>query len=98
MEKKQGKEVKLELQLDEAVAGGLYVNMAVVNHNENEFIIDAIFLQPQGPKAKVQARLITSPRHAKQLLAVLQTNVENYEKRFGTINLPAAQTSDTPLH
>jgi len=84
---KKGKEVKLEIQIDDDVACGQYINMAVVNHNDNEFVLDCIYVQPQMTRAKVRSRLITSPRHAKRLLRALQHNLENYEKKFGVIDL-----------
>ena len=101
MDKKNESEIKLEIQMDDQVASGQYINMAVVNHNDSEFVIDCIYVQPQAPKARVQSRLITSPRHAKRLLAALQSNVENYEKKFGSIDLIAgddALTHDVPIH
>jgi hypothetical protein len=89
------KEIKLEIQLDEETAQGVYVNLAVVNHNDTEFTLDFIFVQPQAPRAKVRSRVITSPRHAKRLLLALQENVANYEKMFGAIE-PAVQRVDEP--
>ena len=98
-------DVKLEIQLDDEIASGQYINMAVVNHNDSEFVIDCIYVQPQVPRAKVQARLITSPRHAKRLLRALQNNLQNYEKKFGKIALADEQpekdrpnAQDMPVH
>ncbi|MCW8858511.1 MAG: DUF3467 domain-containing protein [Deltaproteobacteria bacterium] len=101
MAKSPQQEVKLEIQMDDQVACGQYINMAVVNHNDSEFVIDCIYVQPQAPKARVQARLVTSPRHAKRLLAALQNNVENYEKKFGQIDLMVSDEQaavDVPMH
>ena len=55
-EKDAKKQVQIQIQLDEEVAQGMYVNLALVNHNENEFTIDVMYLQPQQPRAKVRAR------------------------------------------
>ena len=85
MDEKKPQEVKLEIQLDEEVAQGVYVNLAVVNHNESEFVIDLIFVQPQAPRAKVRSRVILSPPHAKRFAAALQENISRYEKNFGEI-------------
>ena len=41
----------LQIQLDDDVANGTYVNMALVNHTETEFTLDFIYVQPQQPKA-----------------------------------------------
>ena len=93
--------VKLEIQMNDDVAAGQYINMAVVNHNESEFVIDCIFVQPQAPKARVQSRLITSPRHAKRLLLALQNNLDSYEKRYGVVDLvevDAYASGRQPIH
>ena len=94
-------EVKLEIQMNDDVASGQYINMAVVNHNDSEFVVDCIYIQPQAPKAKVQSRLITSPRHAKRLLLTLQNNINNYEKKYGAIELAEVNDNipvDRPVH
>lgn len=96
MEKSREREVKLEIQMDDQIANGQYINMAVVNHNDSEFVIDCIYIQPQAPKARVQARLITSPRHAKRLLMALQNNIETYEKQYGKIDLIATGKDGFP--
>ena len=95
MDKEQ--ELKLEIQMNDDVASGQYINMAVVNHNDSEFVIDCIYIQPQAPKAKVQSRLITSPRHAKRLLLTLQNNIHKYEEKYGVIELVDAN-SNIPVH
>ena len=85
MQEKKPQEVKLEIQLDEETAQGIYANLAVVNHNESEFVIDLIFVQPQAARAKVRSRVILSPHHAKRLVKALQENIGRYEKNFGEI-------------
>ncbi len=85
MEEKKQQEVKLEIQLDDDIAQGAYVNLAVVNHNDSEFVVDLIFVQPQTPRAKVRSRVILSPQHAKRFVAALQENINRYEKNFGEI-------------
>lgn len=102
MSNQKEKELKLEIQIDDEIASGRYTNMAVINHNDSEFVFDFIYVQPQAPKAKVQSRLITSPRHAKRLLKVLQHNVDAYERQNGKIELnetaqPPA-TTERPVH
>ncbi len=99
MEKEQ--ELKLEIQMSDDVAMGQYINMAVVNHNDSEFVIDCIYVQPQAAKARVQSRLITSPRHAKRLLLALQSNVDRYENKYGDIELlelNSSSLSSQPMH
>jgi hypothetical protein len=93
--KQQPAEVQLQIQLDDDVANGRYVNLALVNHTETEFVFDFIYVQPQQPKAKVLARIITSPRHMKRLVTAMQENLAKYEARFGVIEL---RDADGPVH
>ena len=87
LSEKKKQEVKIEIQLDEETAQGVYANLAMVNHSDAEFTLDFIFVQPQAPRAKVRSRVITSPIHAKRFLLALQDNVAKYEEQFGTIEL-----------
>jgi hypothetical protein len=78
---------QLQIEIDAATANGAFVNMALVNHTETEFTMDLIYVQPQAPKATVRARVITTPKHMKRLLAAIQDNIQKYEARFGTIDV-----------
>lgn len=85
---------KLSVQIDEDVAQGVYSNLVLLNHTENEFVLDFAYIQPNNGRAKVRARVISSPRHTKRLLLALQKNLERYEERFGTIE---TGTDDDPV-
>jgi uncharacterized protein DUF3467 len=78
---------KLQVQIDEDVAQGVYSNLVLLNHTENEFVLDFAFLAPGTPAAKVRARVLSAPRHTKRLLRALQQNVARYEERFGEIEI-----------
>ncbi|MBI5496130.1 MAG: DUF3467 domain-containing protein [Deltaproteobacteria bacterium] len=80
-------QVALAVELDPAVANGVYANLAMVNHNETEFILDFLFVQPQQPRATVRSRVISSPKHTKRLMLALQDNIAKYEQRFGEIDV-----------
>jgi len=80
--------LQIQLQIDEQTALGMYVNMAMVNHNETEFVIDFIFVQPQAPKAVVRARVINNPRHMKRLLHALQDNMPSTRRSSGRSTSP----------
>lgn len=84
---------KLQVQIDDDLAQGVYANLVLLNHTENEFVLDFAFIQPTNGRAKVRARVISSPRHTKRLLQALQKNVERYEERFGAIDI---STEDDP--
>ncbi len=83
--KQDNKPIQLEVQMDEATAQGIYANLAGVTHSETEFIFDFLFLQPNQPKAKLRARIISSPVHTKRFLNALLENIKRYEERFGVI-------------
>lgn len=76
---------EIQIQLDEQTAQGTYVNLALITHTETEFIFDFIYVQPQQPQAKVRARIITSPLHAKRFLKALEENLKKYESNFGQL-------------
>ena len=79
---------QIAIDVDEATAQGAYCNLVLINHTDNEFILDFAFLQPATPRARVRARILSSPRHTKRLLRALETNVQRYEERFGKIEEP----------
>ena len=84
-EKEKG---RLQIELKEEVAQGIYSNLAIIGHSSSEFIVDFVRVMPGLPKAGVQARIILSPEHAKRLLCALSDNIDKYERTFGTITLP----------
>lgn len=87
VEHAQPAQVQVKIELDPETAQGAYANMAMVNHNETEFTFDFIYVQPQEPKGKVRARVISSPKHAKRLLMALQDSINGYERKFGKIEI-----------
>ena len=44
----------INIQLSEMVAGGVYCNLALVNHSPSEFVLDFIQMMPGGRQAKVR--------------------------------------------
>jgi hypothetical protein len=100
LENEKNPPLQLQLEIDEATAQGQYANLALVAHNATEFVLDFIFVQPQQPKAKVRARIISSPGHTKRFLRALQENITRYEQTFGEIkDMPSApETSQIKLH
>jgi hypothetical protein len=76
---------QIQIDIDEATAQGAYSNLVLLNHNDNEFVLDFAYVQPGAPRARVRARMIFSPRHAKRLARALETNIRRYEERFGRI-------------
>ncbi len=91
---------QLQFSIDESVSTGVYVNFANIIHNAGEFVIDFGRVVPGRPDVKVLSRILTTPLHAKQLLAALAQNVALYEKSFGPIrtdfDAPASQGAQVP--
>ncbi|MDX9720485.1 MAG: DUF3467 domain-containing protein [Myxococcota bacterium] len=82
----------LQIQIDEPIARGVYANLTLVSTTDNEFVLDFAFIQPSRAGAKVQSRVIVSPRQAKRLAMTLADAVNKYEQRFGEIALlPASE-------
>jgi len=67
----------------------IYANFALITHSASEIIIDFARVLPNTPRAKVYARIITTPLHAKLLLRALSDNLEKYEAQFGEVKLPS---------
>jgi len=83
---------QINIELTEEIAEGVYSNLAMIAHSNSEFVIDFIRLMPGVPKAKVKARIVITPEHAKRLVVALKENVKKYEEAFGEIN----NTEDFP--
>lgn len=81
------KQQQIQIELGEKEAEGIYSNLAIITHSPAEFIIDFTRVVPGVPKAKVHARVITTPQHAKMLLKALQDNINKFEARFGEIKI-----------
>jgi hypothetical protein len=78
------------------MAEGIYSNLAIITHSHSEFVLDFIKMMPGIPKAKVKARIILTPQHAKRLFRALQDNILKFERQFGEIEVP--ETEALPLN
>lgn len=74
----------------------IYANFAIINHSYNEIVIDLAHILPGVPTARVQARLVLTPYHAKLLLEALAQNLANYERRFGEIKTQGLGLPERP--
>ena len=82
---------QLNIELSEEIAEGIYSNLAIISHSHSEFVVDFIRLMPNVPKAKVKARIVLTPQHAKRLLKALSDNLVKYENQYGIIQDPEPQ-------
>lgn len=78
---------QINIELGDKEAEGLYANLAMIHNSPTETIIDFARVMPRTPKAKVVARVIMTPMHAKLLLQTLQTNIKKHEEQFGEIKM-----------
>ena len=78
---------QINVELGEKEAEGIYSNLALITHSPAEFVMDFTRMVPGIPKARVYARIIMTPQHAKSLLNALRENVGKYEKQFGEIKI-----------
>lgn len=62
---------------------GKYCNLAMIKHTEREFIFD-FFLSIDNHNF-LSSRVITNPKHAKEICDVLANNLKRYENRYGQI-------------
>ena len=87
---------QINIELNEEQAEGIYANLAMITHSPSEFIIDFIKMMPGMPKAKVKARVILTPQHAKRLLRALKDNIHKYESMHGEIVVPEGGPEGIP--
>lgn len=90
---KQETEQQINVELSEEMAEGVYSNLVMIAHSNSEFILDFIRLMPGVPKAKVKARIIVTPEHAKRLLDALKDNINKFEEAYGPIQNSGSEGS-----
>lgn len=81
------KEGPFPVEVPEKEAEGIYSNIAMIIHSPSEFIIDFARVMPGVNKAKVFARIIMTPQHAKMLYNALGENIKKFEEKFGEIKI-----------
>ncbi len=77
---------KINIELRDEEAEGIYSNFAVITHSPAEFVLDFIRVLPGAKKSRVHARIVMAPQNAKALLRALEGNVTKYEDKHGEIS------------
>jgi hypothetical protein len=85
------KRQRINIELGEKEAEGIYSNLAMISHTQSEVIIDFARALPGVPKGRVYARIVMTPQHAKMLERALSDNLAKFEERHGKINLVPEQ-------
>ncbi len=88
---------QLNIELTEEIAEGIYSNLAIITHSPSEFALDFIKIMPGVPKAKVKARIILTPQHAKRLMKALKDNISKFEAVNGSIKDTEGPSGALPL-
>jgi hypothetical protein len=78
---------QINIKIDEKVGEGVYANFFVITNSPSEFIMDFGRILPGIPDAKIYTRVVCTPSHAKQLLQLLEKNVNTFESQFGEIKV-----------
>lgn len=78
---------QLNIKIDEKVGEGTYANFFMITNSPSEIIMDCGRILPGLPDARIYSRVIMTPAHAKQLLQLLQKNIEGFEKQHGEIKV-----------
>jgi hypothetical protein len=89
--KPEQQQQQMTIELGEKEAEGIYSNLAIISHSPAEFVIDYTRILPGVPKARVHARIVMTPQHAKLLLQALADNINKYEHQFGEIVVDGQQ-------
>jgi hypothetical protein len=85
---------QLNIEISEEVADGIYSNLAIITHSNSEFVLDFVRVMPGVPKAKVKARMLLTPQHAKRLMRALADNMQKFEA--GTRRHPRKRDAGDP--
>jgi hypothetical protein len=76
---------------------GVYSNFVIITHSSSEFVLDFARMLPGAQKAKVFARILTTPQHAKALLRTLEDNIKKFEAEHGEIKLAPNEAGRGPI-
>lgn len=86
---KSGQQMQIKLHQDATSGEAKFSNMATIEHSDDAFLLDFLFVHGRTKFAKVLSRIALSPQHAKRLALALEENITRYEARHGTITVGA---------
>ncbi len=82
-------QAQIRVVVDDEVKHGEYANFLVVTHGPHDFTLDFCQLLPSGEQgvvnAEVTSRVKIAPTMVAQVLRALNTNLTNYEEKFGDV-------------
>ncbi|MCS7176513.1 MAG: DUF3467 domain-containing protein [Candidatus Kapabacteria bacterium] len=85
-------EHQINIELGEQEAQGIYSNLVIISHSIAEFVLDFTRVLPGLPRARVHARILMTPQHAKLFWMALGENIRKYEQQYGEIRVEPQQS------
>ena len=79
-------EQKAQIRVDASQADSSYANFVLVATSPEEVVLSFGLRAGDEPSARVQDRIILSPKNAKRFLAALMQSIRTYEEKFGVID------------
>lgn len=80
---------QINIKVDDEKKHGIYANFLVVSHSPHEFTLDFCQVMPGGKEGKVQAEVVgrvkVAPTMVGKIIRALNTNMTNYEDKFGLV-------------
>lgn len=83
---------QIQIKATDEVLRGAYANALQISHTKDEVVFDFLTLLP--PHGQLVSRILTSPSHAKRILAALTDNIKKYEAQHGPLTASAAPAGD----
>lgn len=83
---------QIQIKAEDHILRGRYANALQISHTKDEVVFDFLTLFP--PQGHLVSRVVTTPAHAKQILAALTENIAKYEKQFGPLTAAEAPKND----
>lgn len=81
---------QINIQVRDELKYGTYANFLVVSHSPHEFTLDFCQILPGQEQGTVQAEVVSrikvAPTMVGKIIQALNTNMTNYEDKFGMVS------------
>ena len=72
---------QIPIQCPKDISNGVFANLCITNFNQEEFVLDFIFLHPNTKTGDVRSRVVLHPDHVRRLVGTLQKNLKKYDQQ-----------------
>ncbi|MBL6723110.1 MAG: DUF3467 domain-containing protein [Candidatus Margulisbacteria bacterium] len=72
---------QIPIQCPKELSNGVFSNLCITNFNQEEFVLDFIFLHPNTKTGDVRSRVVLHPDHVRRLVNTLQKNLKKYDQQ-----------------